>query len=135
MQAWKNWKQGIISNLVDPTLKAGSTTEIMRCIHIGLLCVQENVADRPTIASAVLMLNSYSITLPIPLEPAFFMNSGTESNILLQWENDSRVIESNQSKSSLVQDSINEVSITELSPRYCLMNLKFNTTIFLFFFN
>ncbi|KAL4632487.1 hypothetical protein ACB092_04G054600 [Castanea dentata] len=115
--AWKNWKQGIISNLVDPTLKASSTTEIMRCIHIGLLCVQENVADRPTMASVLLMLNSYSITLPIPLEPAFFINSGIESNIHLQWGNDSRVTESNQSKSSFVQASINEVSITELSPR------------------
>ncbi|KAF3967210.1 hypothetical protein CMV_008764 [Castanea mollissima] len=89
--AWKNWKQGIVSNLVDPTLKAGSTTEIMRCIHIGLLCVQENVAQRPTMASVVLMLNSYLITLPIPSEPGFFMNNGTESNICLQWEHDSRV--------------------------------------------
>ena len=117
MQAWKNWKQGIVSNLVDLTLKAGSTTEIMRCIHIGLLCVQENVVDRPTMASVVLMLNSYSSTLSIPSKPAFFMNSDTESNICLQWEHDSRVIESNQSKSSSVQASINEVSITELSPR------------------
>ncbi|XP_023894983.1 cysteine-rich receptor-like protein kinase 44 [Quercus suber] len=115
--AWKNWKQGIVSNLVDPTLKAGSTTEIMRCIHIGLLCVQENVVDRPTMASVVLMLNSYSITLPIPSKPTFFMNSGTESNICLQLEHDSRVTESNQSKSSFVKASINEVSITELSPR------------------
>ena len=64
MQAWKNWKQGIVSNLVDPTLKVGSTAEIKRCI-------QENVADRPTMTSVVLMLNSYAITLPIPLEPAF----------------------------------------------------------------
>ncbi|XP_023903217.2 cysteine-rich receptor-like protein kinase 44 [Quercus suber] len=115
--AWKNWKQGIVSNLVDPTLKASSTTEIMRCIHIGLLCVQENVVDRPTMASVVLMLNSFSITLPIPSKPAFFMNSGTELNICLQGEHDSRVTESNQSKSSSVQASINEVSITELSPR------------------
>ncbi|XP_030938601.1 putative receptor-like protein kinase At4g00960 isoform X2 [Quercus lobata] len=115
--AWKNWKKSTVSNLVDPTLKAGLTTEIMRCIHIGLLCVQENVVDRPTMASVVLMLNSYSITLPIPSEPAFFMNSGTESNICLQWEHDSRLIESNQSKSSSVQASINDVSITELSPR------------------
>ena len=117
MQAWKNWKKSTISNLVDPTLKAGLTTEIMRCIHIGLLCVQENVVNRPTMASVVLMLNSYSITLPIPSEPAFFMNSGTESNICLQWEHDSRLTESNQSKSSSIQASINDVSITELSPR------------------
>ena len=115
MQAWKNWKHGIVSNLADPILEAGSTTEIMRCIHIGLLCVQENVADRPTMASIVLMLNGYSITLPIPSQLAFFMNSGTKSNICLQWEHDSRVTESNQSKSSSVQASLNEASITELS--------------------
>uniref|UniRef100_A0A2N9GGI6 Uncharacterized protein n=1 Tax=Fagus sylvatica TaxID=28930 RepID=A0A2N9GGI6_FAGSY len=88
--AWKNWKDGTTSNLVDPTLKDVSTTEIMRCIHIGLLCVQENVADRPTMASIVLMLSSYSMTLPIPSKPAFFMHSNTESNIFLQLENDSR---------------------------------------------
>ena len=117
MQVWKNWKQGIVSNLVDPTLKVGSTIEIMRCIQIGLLCVQENVARRPTMASVLLMLNSYSITLSIPSKPAFFMNNDIESNICLQWEHDSRVTESNQSKSSSVQASINEVSITELSPR------------------
>uniref|UniRef100_A0A2N9EM35 Protein kinase domain-containing protein n=1 Tax=Fagus sylvatica TaxID=28930 RepID=A0A2N9EM35_FAGSY len=115
--AWKNWKDGTTSNLVDPTLKDVSTTEIMRCIHIGLLCVQENVADRPTMASIVLMLNSYSMTLPIPSQPAFFMHSNTESNISLQLENDSRGTESDQSKSSFVQASINEASITELSPR------------------
>nr|POE57900.1 cysteine-rich receptor-like protein kinase 29 [Quercus suber] len=117
LQAWKNWKQGIVSNLVDPTLKAALTTEIMRCIHIGLLCVQENVVDRPTMASVVLMLNSVSITLPIPSKPAFFMNIGIELNICLQGEHDSRVTESDQSESSFVQASINEVSITELSPR------------------
>ena len=48
------------------------TTEIIRYIHIGLLCVQENVADRPTMASVVLMLSSYSITLPTPSKPAWF---------------------------------------------------------------
>ena len=115
MQAWKNWKDGTTSNLVDPTLKDVLTTEIMRCIHIGLLCVQENVANRPTMASIVLMLSSYSMTLPIPSKPAFFMHSNTESNIFLQFENDSRGTD--QSKSSFVQASINEASITELSPR------------------
>jgi hypothetical protein len=63
---------------MDPAIRLGSTTEIMRCIHIGLLCVQENVADRPTMASVVLMLNSYSITLPVPLEPAFFMHNNID---------------------------------------------------------
>ena len=113
LTAWKNWKQGIASNLVDPTLKAGLTTEIMRYIYIGLLCVQENVADRPTMASVVLMLSSYSTTLSSPSKPAFFMHGSIESNSVLQWEHDSRVTEPNLS----IQASINEVSIIELSSR------------------
>lgn len=72
MQAWKNWKQSTASNFVDPTLKAGLKTEIMRCVHIGILCVQENVTNRPTMASVILMLTSFSITLPIPSEPEIF---------------------------------------------------------------
>ncbi|CAL9001478.1 unnamed protein product [Prunus brigantina] len=46
--AWKNWRERTASNLIDPTLRTGSSSEIKRCIHVGLLCVQENVADKPT---------------------------------------------------------------------------------------
>ncbi|KAK4485147.1 hypothetical protein RD792_007760 [Penstemon davidsonii] len=79
--AWKNWRDGMAANLIDPMLRgiAGVPRDILRCIHIGLLCVQENAADRPTMASVVLMLNSFSITLPIPSEPAFYMPSSYES--------------------------------------------------------
>ncbi|KAK2974795.1 hypothetical protein RJ640_005579, partial [Escallonia rubra] len=74
---WKRWREGAGSSLIDPKLRAhsGSIHNIVRCIHIGLLCVQENVPSRPTMASVVLMLNSVSITLPVPSEPAFFMHS------------------------------------------------------------
>ena len=48
---------------------------MMRCIHIGLLCVQENLADRPNMAQVMLMLNNHSQSLPIPLQPAFFISS------------------------------------------------------------
>ncbi|KAJ7967620.1 Cysteine-rich receptor-kinase-like protein [Quillaja saponaria] len=64
--AWKNWKDGTVSSLIDPAINGESRSEVMRCIHIGLLCVQENVTDRPTMASIMLMLNSYSTTLPVP---------------------------------------------------------------------
>ncbi|KAK8480308.1 hypothetical protein V6N11_006555 [Hibiscus sabdariffa] len=40
--AWRNWKAGTAFDLVDPSLRDGPRTELMRCIHIGLLCVQEN---------------------------------------------------------------------------------------------
>ncbi|KAK3024829.1 hypothetical protein RJ639_045046 [Escallonia herrerae] len=79
-KAWKYWREGAGSNLIDPVLRAdsGSIRDIIRCIHVGLLCVQENVASRPTMASIVLMLNSFSITLPLPSEPAFFMHSSID---------------------------------------------------------
>jgi hypothetical protein len=37
-QAWRNWREGTIKNIIDPLLNNGSQNEIMRCIHIGLLC-------------------------------------------------------------------------------------------------
>ena len=40
--------------------------EVIRCIYMGLLCVHENPDDEPSMASVVLMLNSYFIALPMP---------------------------------------------------------------------
>ncbi|KAM3701600.1 hypothetical protein ACJW30_05G185800 [Castanea mollissima] len=114
--AWKKWKDGTTSNLIDPTLRTDSTTEIMKCIHIGLLCVQENMVKRPTMASVVLMLNSESMTLSIPSRPAFTMDCSTRSSVL-HVEHNSGVMGSTQSRSSSVQASVNDVSITELDPR------------------
>ncbi|KAL2324333.1 hypothetical protein Fmac_023391 [Flemingia macrophylla] len=95
--AWKNWREGTASNVVDPILNKVSTNEIMRCIHIGLLCVQENLADRPTMASVVLLLNSYSHTLPVPSEPAFFMRSRGLSDSQ-SWEYNSETTEPRRKK-------------------------------------
>lgn len=51
--------------------------EVLRCINVGLLCVQQRSIDRPSMSSVVLMLSSES-ELPQPEEPAcYFM--GTNS--------------------------------------------------------
>ncbi|KAI6703970.1 hypothetical protein NL676_013106, partial [Syzygium grande] len=57
-------EEGTHSNLIDPNLADGSRTKMVRCIHVGLLCVQEIEAERPTMGAVVLMLNSYSTTMP-----------------------------------------------------------------------
>lgn len=115
MQAWKSWKEGTASNLVDPMLKNGSRPEIMRCIHIGLLCVQQTIADRPTMAAVILMLTSSSVdNLPVPSQPAFFMDGGgigSSSDMSLGWENSSGVTGSDPSRSGSAQKSPHEVSI------------------------
>ncbi|KAK4733245.1 hypothetical protein R3W88_007506 [Solanum pinnatisectum] len=70
---WKNWKDGTPLNIMDPTFaESYSRNEVIQCIHIGLLCVQEDVNERPTMDYVVLMLNSYSITTRAPKQPAFF---------------------------------------------------------------
>ena len=78
--------------MIDPTLKtgsAGSLRDIIRSIHIGLLCVQENVTHRPTMGSVVLMLNSLSILLPQPSQPAFFMRTNPEMPLPLEFSSSS----------------------------------------------
>ncbi|KAM4099612.1 hypothetical protein ACB094_05G004900 [Castanea mollissima] len=102
--AWENWREGTTSNLIDPTLRSGPIAEMMRCIHIGLLCVQQNVTDRPNMTSVLLMLNSNSVALPAPIQPASFLQSNLPSAESLQ-----EGINSNVTKY--------EVSITELCPR------------------
>ncbi|KAG5235104.1 cysteine-rich receptor protein [Salix suchowensis] len=76
--AWRNWRERTAQDIIDPVLSSGSATEMKRCIHIGLLCGQENAADRPTMASVVLMLSSSSLTLQIPSQPAFIMSNQSD---------------------------------------------------------
>ncbi|XP_044495911.1 putative receptor-like protein kinase At4g00960 isoform X2 [Mangifera indica] len=115
--AWRNWREGTALNLVDPTLGSGSRPEMIRCIHIGLLCVQENVADRPTMASVVLMLNSNSLTLPVPKQPGFFMDSNIESEISYSRDINPRLTQPEHSEEETKPLSVNEASITEPHPR------------------
>ena len=111
MQAWRNWNEGTALEFIDPILRDGSSSEIMRCIRLGLLCVQENIAYRPTMASVVLMLSSYSISVPVPSRPAIFMHSIKET------ERMSVSSTSDQSKRETDKVSVNEASISELDPR------------------
>ncbi|XWS18246.1 hypothetical protein CRYUN_Cryun32bG0026800 [Craigia yunnanensis] len=113
--AWKNWREGTTGNLIDPTLRVSSKAEMTRCIHIALLCVQENVVDRPTMASVGIMLNSNSLTLPVPSHPAFFMHSTIESDLSSSSVYASRATD--HSNNEILPLTKNEASITELYPR------------------
>ncbi|XP_062162378.1 cysteine-rich receptor-like protein kinase 10 [Alnus glutinosa] len=103
--AWKQWRSGTPLELLDPTVRHScSRNEVVRCIQMGLLCVQEDPANRPTMATIVLMLNSYSaVTLPLPNQPAFLLQSRTMSNKAVD--------------NSSVSLSVNEASFTEIYPR------------------
>ncbi|KAL7213416.1 hypothetical protein ACSBR2_016022 [Camellia fascicularis] len=70
--AWKLWSEAHGVELIDPILvQSYVVNEVLKCIHIGLLCVQEDAADRPTMSLVVVMLGSDTVTLPQPKQPAF----------------------------------------------------------------
>lgn len=48
------------------------SSELLRCMQVGLLCVQKVPEDRPTMSSVVFMLGNEGVTLPQPKEPGFF---------------------------------------------------------------
>ncbi|KAH0891968.1 hypothetical protein HID58_054397, partial [Brassica napus] len=68
--AWKLWNYGTASDFVDPIIADGyNKSEMVRCIHIGLLCVQEDPVDRPTMSTILVMFTSNTMTLPVPRRP------------------------------------------------------------------
>ncbi|KAI6704457.1 hypothetical protein NL676_007419 [Syzygium grande] len=73
--AWHLWCEGRGLDLMDTTIAdAFSTSEVMRCIQVGLLCMQDHATDRPNMSAVVLMLNGES-HLPQPKQPAFIFPS------------------------------------------------------------
>ncbi|KAK6932377.1 Protein kinase domain [Dillenia turbinata] len=112
--AWKLWKENVPLELVDETIRDSySKHEVLSCIQIGLQCVQEDPDERPTMASVVLMLNSFSITLPLPKKPALFARNRTRAELSFPIKG----LESDQSSSKSMTTSANGVSTTELHPR------------------
>ncbi|XP_059651168.1 G-type lectin S-receptor-like serine/threonine-protein kinase At1g11330 [Cornus florida] len=72
VQAWKLWNENRIEMLIDPTISDPCFyVEILRHIHVGLLCVQDLATDRPTMSTVLFMLSSEIANLPTPKQPAF----------------------------------------------------------------
>ncbi|KAI3432998.1 uncharacterized protein J3R85_007433 [Psidium guajava] len=96
---WKHWSNRTPSEAVDPALSnAYSVNEVIRCMHIGLLCVQDDTEDRPTMDLVILMLNSESISIPVPQKPSFFFPGK-------KYEQPPCVLNSDQSTSKLDQSN------------------------------
>ncbi|KAF8759336.1 hypothetical protein HU200_010377 [Digitaria exilis] len=77
--AWSLWKEGKARNLVDKRIvKNCLLHEASLCIHMGLLCVQENPDDRPLMSSVVFNLENGCTTLPEPNHPAYFVQRNTD---------------------------------------------------------
>lgn len=108
VQAWELWKEGRSTELKDSTLEDQSaTTQIGRCIHVGLLCIQDDAAKRPTMSDIIPMIANETLLLPDPEKP---LTAITRQNV-----NEMVDLESGLRKKECF--SINEASISEMEPR------------------
>ncbi|XP_028555144.1 receptor-like serine/threonine-protein kinase SD1-6 isoform X3 [Dendrobium catenatum] len=104
-RAWILWNEGKAIELVDESISNSfPIIEVLRCIKVGLLCVQEYTNDRPLMSSVILMLTSGTEVLPEPKRPGFVSRR-------YSFEEDH--------SSSIKQgvESINDVSLTVLDGR------------------
>ncbi|TYJ48597.1 hypothetical protein E1A91_A01G073900v1 [Gossypium mustelinum] len=79
--AWRLWKESKPLDLADDFLAdTGDLSELLRCIHVSLLCIQQHPEERPNMSSVVLMLGSHN-ELPSPKQPGFlFYNKPFEAD-------------------------------------------------------
>ncbi|KAK9706603.1 hypothetical protein RND81_07G138200 [Saponaria officinalis] len=101
---WKQWTEDNVISLIDPVLAhQGFEAEISKCIHIGLLCVQEYAQDRPDISTVILNLSALdTASFQKPKAPGFtrFMRDASST-----------------STQSHQTSSMNSLSITNISGR------------------
>ncbi|XP_052301298.1 G-type lectin S-receptor-like serine/threonine-protein kinase At1g11410 isoform X30 [Populus trichocarpa] len=101
---WELWREEKALEIVDPSLtELYDPREALKCVQIGLLCVQEDATDRPSMLAVVFMLSNET-EIPSPKQPAFlFRKSDNNPDIALDVEDG--------------QCSLNEVTITEIACR------------------
>lgn len=85
-QAWKRFQQGSIEEILDPNLmlhdyhRIDARAEVLRVVHIGLLCIQEAASLRPSMSKALQMLAKKNEVLPLPTNPPFIDEKTMELN-------------------------------------------------------
>ncbi|KAK6137234.1 hypothetical protein DH2020_029023 [Rehmannia glutinosa] len=102
--AWELWRKDSALELMDPTLRDSCIIDqLQRCIHIGLLCVENHAVDRPTIEDVILMLKNEMTNLPMPKSPAFISRNS--------------VVFKEVEKSAPEKLSANELTLSEIGGR------------------
>ncbi|CAN6372292.1 unnamed protein product [Urochloa humidicola] len=84
VQVWEHWEAGMVMELVDPSMGGRfHVADVMKCIHIGLLCVQHDPAVRPAMSWVVTVLGSDTVALQAPCKPEFFAKTYGAANMTM----------------------------------------------------
>ncbi|XP_072987616.1 cysteine-rich receptor-like protein kinase 10 [Typha latifolia] len=114
---WHHWNEGTPLLVVDQSLGGRyQEQEALSCIQVGLLCVQEDPAKRPTMAALILLLSSSEAIRLKPSVPGYlkWTYKNGEFNVT---EGEELREQSNKSRLIIRPFSANNVSITEMEPR------------------
>ncbi|KAK3021401.1 hypothetical protein RJ639_046809 [Escallonia herrerae] len=77
--AWLLWSEGKALELLDSCLKDSYVeSQVLRCIQVGLLCVQKSPKERPTMSSVLFMLINEGVRLAQPKQPGFFAERSSD---------------------------------------------------------
>ncbi|CAL4973679.1 unnamed protein product [Urochloa decumbens] len=99
--AWELWNEGRCQELIDKPLHGRCPENVaLRCIHVSLLCVQEQAADRPSMTEVLSMITNENATVPEPKQPGFLS-----------------MLVSNQAEITEETCSLNGLSVTNLDGR------------------
>ncbi|VAH53716.1 unnamed protein product [Triticum turgidum subsp. durum] len=79
--AWNLWADGKVKDFVDPAVTGSySLDEVSKCIHVGLLCVQDSSGSRPHMSSVASILDSEAMTRATRKQPMYFAQINYETN-------------------------------------------------------
>uniref|UniRef100_A0A7N2R9A6 non-specific serine/threonine protein kinase n=1 Tax=Quercus lobata TaxID=97700 RepID=A0A7N2R9A6_QUELO len=78
--AWRLWTETKVLDIMDQTLHESCNADLFtKCVNVGLVCIQEDPSDRPTMSNVVTMLDSETVTVLTPKQPAFVPRRGESS--------------------------------------------------------
>ncbi|MQL82275.1 hypothetical protein Taro_014746 [Colocasia esculenta] len=80
---WQMWEEGRALELQDPSMGSSPTQagEVLKCTQLGLLCVQQDAAERPTMSYVVSSLSNGACVLPKPRQPAFAIGGDPNATV------------------------------------------------------
>ncbi|KAL1346524.1 cysteine-rich receptor-like protein kinase 25 [Arachis hypogaea] len=111
---WEKWTENKALSILDQKIKENYLEiEVIKCIQVGLLCVQENPDVRPPMITIISYLDNHLIEMPSPQEPAFMLHRRIIDQVQVVGG-----ASSFDHINNFTPSSINEMSISEDLSRY-----------------